>query len=213
MTFGNKIPVKGILQSLESEGLSLLFGDWGTQGKRGTRETGRASNGCLMEEPPPGTPLMCELGVLFEHSGVYLGNGRVAELRGDGALLSVSLWDFLVNGPRTGTRIFAACDAASGRPLGIPRVADNAKCFLKKYPTLDYHILERNCHRFTAGCVWWNPQKRRPHRGPLRAPARGNFMFERLEEVISACLNDGRAVTWNWIPGMTPGFRYETIPG
>lgn len=77
----------------------------------------------LSVPPPPGTPLLCSLARVVEHSGIYLGAGRVAELKGDGQLREVSLSVFL-NGdesdmynPRKGHRIYAACDAGTGSPL------------------------------------------------------------------------------------------------
>ena len=77
----------------------------------------------LIPPPSPGTPLLVSLALAVEHSGVYLGGGRVAELQDDGRVVAVSLTDFVNGSPgafpavRTGTRIFAACDAKRESPL------------------------------------------------------------------------------------------------
>ena len=77
----------------------------------------------LIAPPPPGTPLLVSLALALEHTGVYLGDNKVAELQDDGFVKTVSLMDF-INGDtapfplRNGTRIFAACDARSRKPLG-----------------------------------------------------------------------------------------------
>ena len=75
----------------------------------------------LIDAPHAGTPLLVSLAGVAEHSGVFLDRSRVAELNGDGRLMDVLLSEF-VNGQaddkknlRFGTRIFAACDASSGR--------------------------------------------------------------------------------------------------
>ena len=67
--------------------------------------------------PEPGTPLLVDLFGVVEHSGIYLGNGHVAELFGDNLLREVTLREFLEGEKgsrvRTGHRIFAACSRSS----------------------------------------------------------------------------------------------------
>lgn len=172
----------------------------------------------LQTAPPPGTPLKCALagGMVAElaHSGVYLGGGRVAELRGDGAALAVPLPDFL-NGPagewnpaalRTGFRIHAACDAESGTPLASAAGAAKARELTdgrRGGLRLEYDLLGWNCHRFTAGCL----------AGQFGGLDGGTWMLERLEGVISQLLNGGRMVCWRAVDPATPGFRYAATPG
>ena len=74
---------------------------------------------CVMEKdlvdelPRPGTPLIVDLFGVVEHSGIYLGNNRVAELFGDNLLREVTLREFIEGEKgewvRTGKRIFASC--------------------------------------------------------------------------------------------------------
>ena len=175
-------------------------------------------SGRLRSAPPPGTPLKCALAGGFveelSHSGIYLGDGRVAELRGDGRLVAVPLSDFL-NGDagaldvfalRTGFRIHAACDAAGGAPLASSAAAGTAwNLTVGKGGRLrvPYDLLSDNCHRFTAGCV----------RGSFKGEEKGEWMIGRLEGVIADTLNGGRPVIWRAVHPDTPGFRYAATPG
>jgi hypothetical protein len=165
----------------------------------------------IQSEPPAGTPLKCALaGGVIDHSGVYLGGGLVAELTGDGDIVAVSLSDFL-NGAvgewdptmiRTGFRIFAACDKASGNPLGSATAAALARDLTVESPDQlrwNYDLRERNCHRFTATCLRWSGD--------------GMWTLTRLEHVIEVRLNHGRKMIWRAVEPDTPGFQYDATPG
>jgi hypothetical protein len=164
----------------------------------------------LCREPPAGTPLKCALSGVLDHSGVYLGGGLVAELTGEGVMVAVSLSKFL-NGDvgerdwtmiRTGFRIYAACDKASGIPLGSQYAAMLARILTvdsSEQLGWDYDLFERNCHRFTAVCIGWQGD--------------GTWTLARLEQGIAAKLNLGREMTWRAVNPETPGFRYEATPG
>ena len=72
---------------------------------------------------PSGSPLPVSLAGVAEHSGIYIGDGMVAERSGEGKLRVVTLSEFL-NGcegdglkVRGGLRIYAWCDLDSGRVL------------------------------------------------------------------------------------------------
>ncbi|MBR5622205.1 MAG: hypothetical protein IKW49_03360 [Opitutales bacterium] len=106
-----------------------------------------------LSDVPAGTVLICELTKFTHHSGIYLGNGEVAELFGDGRYQSVSLEEFIHGAPgenfRTGTHAYATCDA-DGNPLGSPEVAKYARRFIGS--TTDYKLDANNCHLFSATC-------------------------------------------------------------
>ena len=192
------------------------------------RRTGENRN--LTEPPPPGTPLLCSLGCIVEHSGIYLGDDRVAELRGDGLLREVTLTTFL-NGddegklnPRTGKKIFAACDEKTGRPLGSMDTADIARRFISRHSVIDYNIITNNCHLFTASCIMGDLQNRKG--GATQSDADGSLWVSRvnealhamaddeassikkLENVIASRLNGGQPISWIGAASMD-GFRYE----
>lgn len=172
----------------------------------------------LQTAPPPGTPLKCALagGMVAQlaHTGIHLGKGRVAELRGDGAVVAVSLPDFL-NGPsgdwnpaalRTGFRIHAACDAETGTPLASATAEAKARELTlarRGRLCLEYDLLGWNCHRFTAGCL----------AGDFGTLDGGTWMLDRLEAIISKCLNRGRPICWRAVSPAAPSFRYAATPG
>lgn len=172
----------------------------------------------LQTAPPPGTPLKCALagGMVAQlaHTGIHLGKGRVAELRGDGTVVAVSLPDFL-NGPsgdwnpavlRTGFRIHAACDAKTGTPLASATAEAKARELTltrRGRLRLEYDLLGWNCHRFTAGCL----------AGDFASLDGGTWMLDRLESIISHLLNRGRPICWRAVSPSTPGFRYAATPG
>ena len=172
----------------------------------------------LQTAPPPGTPLKCALagGMVAQlaHTGIHLGKGRVADLRGDGTVVAVSLPDFL-NGPsgdwnpaalRTGFRIHAACDAETGTPLASATAEAKARELTltrRGRLRLEYDLLGWNCHRFTAGCL----------AGDFASLDGGTWMLDRLESIISHLLNRGRPICWRAVSPSTPGFRYAVTPG
>ncbi|MGI5869680.1 MAG: hypothetical protein ACOX9C_09600 [Kiritimatiellia bacterium] len=153
-------------------------------------------------EPHPGAPLLVNLAVAIEHSGVYLGDGEVAELHGSGGLRRVSLDTFRDGedeaGVRTGAFVYAACDRRTGRVLGSEGAARMARAIVEKVGRLDYNILFNNCHLFTATCLLERlPSKERT----------GIFTAAALEAVVAARLNAGRPVAWHPVCG------YDADPG
>ena len=153
-------------------------------------------------EPLPGTPLLVNLAVAIEHSGVCLGGGEVAELHGSGSLRRVSLAVFRDGGEgaaaRTGAFVYAACDRRTGRVLGSEGAARMARTAVEGIKRLDYDILFNNCHLFTATCLLESTPG---------TWASGAFTVAGLEEVVSARLNAGRPVAWHPVRG------YDADPG
>lgn len=169
------------------------------------------TGGVLAQPPPPGTPLLVSLAWAFEHTGIYLGSGQVAELHGDGQVKSVSLTEF-VNGSgdmtfsiRTGTRIFAACDGRKAIPLASACALDQARMAVERHLRPGYDCARMNCHLFTAACAV----------GMMPSLAfysklfgEGIVSIDRLESVLAKSLNRGRFVSWR---GVAPSksFMYE----
>ncbi len=172
--------------------------------------------------PPPGTPLKCALAGGFvadlAHSGVYLGDGAIAELDGGGVIKAVSVSEFL-NGAcgewevavlRTGFRVYAACDRKSGEPLASPDVAAAARAAIEKAGRTkrQYDLLLNNCHRFTTQCV-----ERGGGESNTNGEDGGIWMLERLEEAVSRVLNQGSPICWRPISPLADGFRYAVTQG
>lgn len=107
---------------------------WQTGGKQST--------------PVPGALMCCHVFGVIEHTGIYLGDGLIAELHGSGLIRAVSAERFLHG--RTGSRIFVAADA-NHQPLAHEMATERAAMALFQYR--DYDLLENNCHRFVWHCI------------------------------------------------------------
>lgn len=172
----------------------------------------KLDEGRLIDSPKAGTPLLVSLARGgAEHSGVFLGRSRVAELTGNGLIQDVSLSEF-VNGDendltnlRTGTRIFAACDDSSGQPLTLPRIAKSAREFIEKVGRVPYNLFCNNCHLFTASCIQGEMNEKLSFCDWLKD---GTFSIDCLDEVVSRIMNAGKPVAWIGVREPTRFFSY-----
>ena len=172
-----------------------------------------ASANRLISPPPAGTPLLVSLALAFEHTGIYLGDNRVAELNGDGQVKAVSLTRF-VNGTadvfcpiRNGTRIFAACDARSRRPLAAMRTLATACAALEEGKSCPgYDFAQVNCHLFTAACVCGILPDERKFRKLLGG---GIASIGRVEQLLARELNGGQPIAWCAVRRSKERFRYQ----
>lgn len=99
-------------------------------------------------QPIPGSVLYCDLTFGFtEHSGIYLGNGRIAHLNGKGLIESVDQEEFLDG--TTGLSILVS--SRDTKAVGSQQVANRARAMLGQRRS--YHFILDNCHQFTAGCL------------------------------------------------------------
>jgi len=103
----------------------------------------------------PGAILMCSLAFsAAEHTGIYLGDGNVAELKGSGEVRSINIYEFINSTEvRTGVSAFAACDI-NGNIFISKEASKNAKSTLGDYR--EYNLVTNNCHKYTAGCLTGN---------------------------------------------------------
>ena len=100
----------------------------------------------------PGTPVCCNLFGFWEHSGIYLGNGKIAHLTGDGDIEAVYPEEFVARiGNESDEPMKYACSSKNQRALA----SYAAYCFAhsKIGKTQEYKLLKDNCHRFTARCL------------------------------------------------------------
>ncbi len=108
-----------------------------------------------VSEPAIGSLVYCDLvGGMFEecqHSGIYIGDGRIVGLNRTGAISSENGHGFTSGG--LGWSIYVSCDNA-GYPVGSKEIADRA--MQKLTTTTDYNVLLNNCHQFSSGCVTGN---------------------------------------------------------
>ena len=107
-------------------------------------------------EPVPGSIVLCSLaGEPADHSGIYVGNGDIIELHGEGYIHKISAENFLRgsddgNFPlRTGISIYVACSGT--KPIGSNTIKQRAE--KKCGQTVDYSLFSNNCHDFTSYCI------------------------------------------------------------
>ena len=102
-----------------------------------------------------GTPVCCDLFGFWEHSGIYLGNGKIAHLTGDGDIEAVYPEEFVARiGNETDEPMKYVCSPKDQKALA----SYAAYCFARSKigKTQDYKLLRDNCHRFTARCLSLN---------------------------------------------------------
>ena len=117
-------------------------------------------------KPKPGSVLRCDLafganflGGRICHTGIYLGDDKIAEItsmRGRAKVTVVDPYDFLhgqgTNFLRTGINIYVATDGC-GNALGAPEIAKRARSLAKHSSCGEYNLVDNNCHKFTVHCV------------------------------------------------------------
>lgn len=101
-----------------------------------------------LSQVPAGAVVVCEIFHLFEHTGIYIGEGEIVELQGTGLVRSVSINRFFDN--RSGNHLLAACNRA-GEVITSQDCAQRAVSQIFTYQP--YDLLTNNCHRFTQACV------------------------------------------------------------
>jgi len=131
---------------------------------------------CTKVEPVAGSILHCSL-YGAEHTGIYVGRGKIVELLGSGLIRKCSPAQF-IDGTNAMT-IYVACH--DEQPLGSREIAKRAASMVGNVRS--YKLVSDNCHQFTCGCIT----------GEFDNST--NF-FARVESVISESLNYGRPLTW-----------------
>ena len=104
--------------------------------------------------PVKGSIVYCDLGFAFEHSGVYVGDGKIVHRDGGGYLAAVSPKTFIdrLDGFNNAISIYVSCHDEDA--VGSEKVAKRALAALSD-PKLavGYDLLENNCHHFCQYCL------------------------------------------------------------
>ena len=99
--------------------------------------------------PIRGSIVYCDLAFGYaEHSGVYVGNGRIIHRNGKGLIEAVSVNQFLAD--TTAISIYISCNA-QGSAVGSESCAQTAEGMLGVQT--DYSLLNENCHQFCSYCL------------------------------------------------------------
>ena len=114
-------------------------------------------------EPVPGSVVYCDLACTVEHSGIYVGDGKIAHLNGDGAVELVTRDVFMarLGGLNPALSVYVSC--AGAEAVGDDLVAHRA--LVMAGTSREYNVVLDNCHQFTSGCLtgsfenpdnfWW----------------------------------------------------------
>lgn len=105
-----------------------------------------------VDNPAIGSVVYCELAAgLAEHSGIYIGNGKIVHLDGEGVIEAVSVKKFMkrLGGINTAISIYVSCKG--NKAVGAKAVAKRAKEMIGT--SREYNLVLDNCHQFTAGCL------------------------------------------------------------
>ncbi|MEZ8700524.1 lecithin retinol acyltransferase family protein [Vibrio cyclitrophicus] len=99
--------------------------------------------------PVRGSIVYCDLAFGYaEHSGVYMGNGRIIHRNGKGLIEATSIRQFLAD--TTALSIYVSCNT-QGRAVGNESTAQIAGAMLGVQT--DYSLLNENCHQFCSHCL------------------------------------------------------------
>ncbi|CAK1701733.1 LRAT domain-containing protein [Vibrio crassostreae] len=99
--------------------------------------------------PVRGSIVYCDLAFGYaEHSGVYMGNGRIIHRNGKGLIEAASIRQFLAD--TTALSIYVSCNA-QGRAVGNESTVQIAGAMLDVQT--DYSLLNENCHQFCSHCL------------------------------------------------------------
>ena len=102
-------------------------------------------------QPEIGSVVYCDLAFGYmDHSGIYVGNGRIAHLAGTGRIELVTPKKFIDG--CTAVSIYVSCN--EGAAVGCASVARRAMSMVGQRRS--YNFLLDNCHQFTSGCLSGN---------------------------------------------------------
>ena len=104
--------------------------------------------------PVPGSIACCDLAVAVEHSGVYIGDGKIIHRDGDGYLACVDKDTFLgrLNGFNPSITVFVAC--RGGEPVGGEEVVERTvRAMSNPEHAFGNSPLTPNCHQFCQYCL------------------------------------------------------------
>ena len=102
--------------------------------------------------PAVGSVVYCNLAMVAEHSGIYVGDGQIVHLNGNGRIERVSAEKFCerFGGKNPSFTVFCPTNW-QGKALGDKQVAEYALRSVGRF--VNYNPAFNNCHCFTASCL------------------------------------------------------------
>lgn len=113
-------------------------------------------------DPGIGTVVLCDLspipglsaiGLNVEHTGIYVGDGKIIHRSGDGYLEKVTPKEFLdrLGGINAAISVYVACKGKNS--LVIKSAYERAKEALYDPQHEGYKLFSKNCHNFSSYCL------------------------------------------------------------
>jgi len=139
-----------------------------------------------------GDVVYCNLMGGWEHSGIYVGQGKIVHLVNEinqygkmGRIIKSGVDEFLTrcNGWNPAWTVYVACEL-NGDHIGLPFYAMQAEAIKKARRGYGYDLLFRNCHQFTSKCLgceqhiifpFWN----------LERHLKEDYSFDHWEECLT----------------------------
>jgi hypothetical protein len=98
-------------------------------------------------KPQVGAIVCCGIAGVLDHTGIWLGDDTIVELDGNGLIKPISSKRFIEE--RSGKQIFIACDSLAQPLISEPVAARAAR---QLFQSVDYHMVDNNCHQFVWQC-------------------------------------------------------------
>ena len=135
--------------------------------------------------PLPGSLVYCDL-LKVEHTGIYIGEGLICHLDGNGAIQITTPNDFLsrLNGWNQAISIYVSC--RDGNAVGSDEVAKRARLMVGQ--RRNYNLILDNCHQFSSGCLTGDFENT-------------NNFFWMVKKVASKSLNANGWRVWTTVDG------------
>lgn len=136
-----------------------------------------------IDGPCVGSVVYCEIAFgRLEHSGIYVGRGKIVSLSSDGEIVKEGPLNFL-DGITAGDTIYVSCNGSS--PVGDPHVAKRARDLVGDHR--NYNVLLDNCHQFTSECLTGSGQN-------------GDLALWMLKDTAKSVLGANNWLRWNDFP-------------
>lgn len=147
-------------------------------------------------KPKVGSVVHCGLlGNQVEHSGIYVGYGKIVHLDGSGLIEKVTPEQFLnrLGGLDMAISIYVSCK--NGEPVAMREAALMAKDMIGV--RLEYNVFKNNCHMFVANCLKNHPYAHRVSIEPVWLFESRDWTFAKLEKVCSESLGSNEWRVWD----------------
>lgn len=113
------------------------------------------TDNCIYDRVTPkiGSVVVCDLTPLADHTGIYVGGGKIIHRDGDGYIAKVTPKQFLERLDGLNTAISVYVSSYGDESIGYEGAAERANEALRNSDYDGYNLLWKNCHNFTSYCI------------------------------------------------------------